>query len=319
MTSLSPAEKFLSGALLRVERLLRTQLRSLDPQVGRVLAWAAAGRGKRLRARLVLLAARAAGLRGARDERLAAVFEMLHLASLVHDDVIDGSGRRRHRATLNARFGNSAAVLAGDLILVRAVRLLEAGRYPTEVRHCVVRAAAAVCLGELQELQHKRDLGMVPARYLAMVRNKTASLMSAACEAGARLSGADGRRSGALARFGLEFGIAFQVRDDLLDLTGDPARLGKPVGQDHGAGHVTLPVILGLRLDRRRVTAGLRSAGRGRAGLRRALAATGALDLAERRVRDHAARACSVLRVLPDSPARRALAGLAEQVAVRED
>lgn len=319
MTSLPPAEKFLTGALLRVESLLRTQLRSLDPQVGRVLSWVAAGRGKRLRARLVLLAARAAGASGPRGERLAAVFEMLHLASLVHDDVIDGSGRRRHRATLNARFGNSAAVLAGDLILVRAVRLLEAGRYSPEVRACVVRAAAAVCLGELQELQHKRDLGMTPARYLAVVRNKTASLMSAACEAGARLSGGNGRQASALARYGLEFGIAFQVQDDLLDLTGDPARLGKPVGQDHGAGHVTLPVILGLRLDRRRVTLGLRRPGRGRDGLRRALAAAGALDRAARLVQEHAARARAALQALSDSSACRALAGLAEQVASRED
>jgi len=319
MVRITPAEKPLIGSLNRVESLLHAQLRSPDPYVHRVLAQVAAGQGKRLRARMVLLSAWAAGALGRRSERLAAVFELLHLATLVHDDVIDGSRRRRHRSTLNARFGNAAAVLAGDLIFVRAVRLLESGGYAADIHACVVRAAAAVCQGELQELRHQRDLTMTPAEYLAVVRNKTASLLAAACESGARLGAGSGRRPAALARYGREFGIAFQVCDDLLDLTGSPGRLGKPVGQDRNAGRMTLPVILGLRRARVAVAAGLRASDRRPGGLRRALAESGALDQAARVAGEHARRAQAALRDLPASGARQALLELAGSAVLRKD
>jgi octaprenyl-diphosphate synthase len=323
MLRITPAEKPLASSLSRVVRSLRGQFRAQDRFIGKVLAQAAAGQGKRLRARLTLLSAQALGLRGPRVERLAMVFELLHQASLVHDDVIDGSGRRRHRTTLNVRFGNAAAVLAGDLIFTKAVRQLAAGDYPDAVQDCVVRAATAVCLGELQELRHQHDAGMTLTEYFTVVGNKTASLLSAACESAAALAHGTRPQVAALARYGREFGKAFQIRDDLLDLSGRPLALGKPVGQDLAAGRMTLPVILGLRhgasAQRRRVAGLVRTQERDPRRWVAALTQSGVLAQAQALALRHARLAQAALRTLPPSPARAALHALAEFAVTRKD
>lgn len=321
MVIVSQDEKLLARPLARIEARLHAQLRTQGDYARLLLAHAAAGRGKRLRARLTLLAAQAAGASGQNAERLAAAMELLHQATLMHDDVIDESRRRRHHPTLNARFGNQAAVLAGDLIFVKAVSLLLAGRYSEAINAIVVRAATDVCIGEIQELKFQRDPAMTPAQYLEVAGKKTASLMAAACESGAASAGAPPALVSGLARYGREFGLAFQIQDDLLDWVGRSARLGKPVGADLQAGRITLPLIFGLRLLRGAERKTLETAARRgtwrKAALRSLLERCGALDETRRLARAHAQRARAALRSLPETPARTSLLALAEFAADR--
>lgn len=295
---------------------LKTRLRADDGFARRLLQHAAAGRGKRLRARLALLSARVCGLTGPKIEQLAAALELLHQATLVHDDVIDESHLRRHRLTLNARFGNQAAVLAGDYIFMQAVSLLSDGQYPDAVDRIVIRAATDVCLGEIRELEMEKNPEITPAQYLNVVSKKTASLLSAACESGAVLAQASPPVAGRLKRYGFEFGVAFQIRDDLLDFTGREIQLGKPVGADIREGRITLPVIYGLRRcrgrERRALLAAVRRGGVRTRPILRLLESSGALAQAGETARIHARRAQAALRGLPAGPALTALRELAE-------
>jgi octaprenyl-diphosphate synthase len=317
----SQAEQLLGSAIRRIETRLRTQLHGGNAFARRLLAHAAAGRGKRLRARLTLLSARLCGLEGPRVERLAAAMELLHQATLIHDDVIDESRRRRHRLTLNARYGNQAAVLSGDLIFVKAVSLLLAGDYGSAINAIVVRAATDVCLGEIQELQFQQNPKLTPAQYLNIVSKKTASLMAAACESGAAAAQAKPDVCRQLQRYGYEFGIAFQIQDDLLDVVGRVAWLGKPVGADIQSGRITLPVIFGLRRCRGRnrqiLSTAVRRGGLRTAPVRRLLERCGALAQARDLAQAYARRAQTALQKLPAGPARAALAELAEFAATR--
>jgi len=197
---------------------------------------------------------------------------------------------------------------------VKAVQLLTAGRYADSVTRIVVKAATEVCLGEIQELDFKRNPAVTPEQYLAMIVQKTASLMAAACASGAAVAQASPENIRRLARFGREYGIAFQIQDDLLDWTGQAGWLGKPIRADIREGHVTLPVILGLRRCRGRERGTLLRnirTGKHSKQLRDFLERCGALDEARQMAQTHARRAQAALRPLPESPARAALLDLA--------
>jgi len=310
------ADKLLASAIARVEADLKSQLNSENIFVRRLLAHTGAGRGKRLRARLTLLSARALGVTDRRVERLAVAMELLHQATLVHDDVIDDSQQRRHRPTLNARFGNQAAVLAGDLILVKAVDLLLQRGFPAGINTIVVRSVSAVCLGEIQELNYYQNFNLTLVQYLEIISNKTASLLAAACESGAVLAEATQARTEKMARYGREFGMAFQIQDDLLDLTGQSESLGKPVGLDIKEGRVTLPVILGLRRcrgrERQRLLRELKSQGARSGIVLELLQSCGALAQTRELAGEYAQRARQSLAGLPKSAARAALMDLAD-------
>ena len=308
------ANKAWAVALTRVEKLIHGRLTSDDAFVGRFLSHASRGKGKRLRARLVLLSAAAVGSTSARAERLASALEILHLATLAHDDVIDNAADRRHRPSLNARFGTETAVLVGDLMFARAMNLL-IDDMPTQLNRIIARAVTQVCLGEIQETKFLNKPNLHPAHYLEMIGNKTASLLSACCAGGAVVGKSAPRFSRALAEYGRNFGMAFQIQDDLLDITGEKARVGKPVGLDLREGRVTLPVIYGLRSARRQVRQAVlreirRPAPRQRV-LGQILETCGVLDRCRSLARAYAEKAGKALKPLPGSEAKQELLNLA--------
>ncbi len=217
---------------------------ALIPQLAAHLV--AAG-GKRLRPLLTLASARLCGYPGeAGGERhvaLAACVEFIHTATLLHDDVVDDSRLRRGLASANAVFGNKASVLVGDFLFARAFQLMvEDGSLP--VLDILSGAAATIAEGEVLQLATQNDLSTTRARYLDVVRGKTAALFAAACEVGAVVAGRPAADCAALRGFGMDLGIAFQLVDDALDYAADQATLGKTIGDDFREGKITLPVLI---------------------------------------------------------------------------
>jgi octaprenyl-diphosphate synthase len=206
--------------------------------------------GKRLRPVLTLACARLCGYaasgEAARHVKLAACVEFIHTATLLHDDVVDESLLRRGLASANAVFGNKASVLVGDFLFARAFQLMvEDGSL--EVLAILSKAAATIAEGEVLQLMTQNDLSSGEQRYLDVVRGKTASLFAAACQVGAVVAGRSEAEETALAEYGMNLGIAFQLVDDALDYAADQAALGKTVGDDFREGKVTLPVLSAYR------------------------------------------------------------------------
>jgi octaprenyl-diphosphate synthase len=213
---------------------------ALIPQLA---AHIVAAGGKRLRPLLTLAAARLCGYAcGVRHVNLAACVEFIHTATLLHDDVVDESLLRRGLASANAVFGNKASVLVGDFLFARAFQLMvEDGSL--KVLEILSRAAATIAEGEVLQLVTQNDLATSEDRYLEVIRGKTAALFSAACEVGAVITARPLAEQQALAEYGLNLGIAFQLIDDALDYAADQATLGKTVGDDFREGKITLPVL----------------------------------------------------------------------------
>jgi len=231
--------------LVRVEETLRTELQGVDGFLGEVTRYVAQMLGKRLRPALALLSARAVAP-SAPDRRvvqLAAAAELIHTATLVHDDVIDDATLRRGKATVNARWGNTLSVLAGDYLYSQAFCLLSAVGVP-EVLRLMSETSQRVCVGEVTQVRHQYDVELSEATYLTIIREKTASLMASAAQGGAQLAGAPAPVAQRLAIFGQAFGTAFQILDDMHDLVGDEEQFGKSLGADLQHGKLTLPLIL---------------------------------------------------------------------------
>jgi len=212
--------------------------------------------GKRIRPALALLAAGIAKTkkqtrRGQTPQagqgsdpsvRLAAAAEMIHTATLLHDDVIDGASLRRGLSTLNAKWGDTLSVLSGDYLYSKAFCLLS-GLEDQQVLNLMSNTARTVCEGEVAQIQHQYDLSLSIARYLEIIQWKTASLMSACTQCGALLGGASESEAQGLKAFGLNFGLAFQIMDDTQDLVGEEEAAGKSLGTDLGTGQLTLPLL----------------------------------------------------------------------------
>ncbi len=213
---------------------------ALIPQLaGHIIA---AG-GKRLRPMLTLASARLCGYQGQRHIPLAACVEFIHTATLLHDDVVDDSGLRRGLATATAVWGNKASVLVGDFLFSRAFQLMvEDGSL--KILKILSDASAIIAEGEVQQLMTANDTSTDEATYLDVIRAKTAALFAAACQVGAVVAERPDAEEEALRRFGLNFGMAFQLIDDVLDYNADQGELGKAVGDDFRDGKVTLPVVL---------------------------------------------------------------------------
>lgn len=199
-------------------------------------------RGKQLRAALVLLCGRAAQNWSPELPQVAAVVEMIHLATLVHDDVLDGASVRRRVASVNTRWDNQVAVLLGDWLYARAFALSTRLESPMVSRHLAL-TTQRICRGEIEQAAHRYDFDLDRDGYEAIAGAKTAALYAAACRLGARYPEGDERVAAELERFGWEVGLAFQIIDDVLDLTGSEAEVGKSVGNDVEDGKVTLPVL----------------------------------------------------------------------------
>jgi len=213
---------------------------ALIPQLA---AHIVAAGGKRLRPVLTLACARMCGYAGDRHINLAACVEFIHTATLLHDDVVDESVLRRGLASANAIFGNKASVLVGDFLFARAFQLMVADG-SLEVLGILSQAAATIAEGEVLQLATQNDLGTDEARYLDVVRGKTAALFAAACEVGAVVADRPAAEAAALREYGTCLGIAFQLVDDALDYAADQETLGKTVGDDFREGKITLPVLV---------------------------------------------------------------------------
>lgn len=199
--------------------------------------------GKRLRPMLTLAAAQLSGYRGEAHVKLAAAVEFMHTATLLHDDVVDESELRRGKATARMVWGNQASVLVGDFLLGQAFKMMvEVGSL--DALDILSTAATVIAEGEVMQLAAAKSMETSEEQYLAVIRAKTAALFSAAAEVGPTIAGRSGGERAALASYGTNLGLAFQLVDDALDYSGHEAQLGKRIGDDFREGKVTLPVIL---------------------------------------------------------------------------
>ncbi|MGH7122119.1 MAG: polyprenyl synthetase family protein, partial [Acetobacteraceae bacterium] len=255
---------------------------------------------------------------GAHHVALAACVEFIHTATLLHDDVVDESALRRGLASANAVFGNQASVLVGDFLFARAFQIMVSDG-SLKVLGILSQTAATIAEGEVLQLSTQNDLATSEARYLEVIRGKTAALFAAACQVGAVVADRPEREEAALAAFGMNLGIAFQLVDDALDYAADQARLGKTVGDDFREGKITLPVLAAYAEGddaerafwRRTIEAGEQSA----PDLDHALAlmaAHGAIRVTLDRAWGYARAAQRALDAFPDSRMRRALEEVAD-------
>ncbi|MFQ5839257.1 MAG: polyprenyl synthetase family protein [Candidatus Methylomirabilales bacterium] len=235
--------------LAEVEERIRRGVRSRIDLVSEVSAYVLQGGGKRVRPVLLLLAAKMCGCRDtARSVELAVVAEYMHVATLIHDDIVDNADTRRGQASANARFGAHVSVLAGDFLYAYSIgRLVENGDFQVLKGFC--DATMTMTEGEILEAKLRWSPDIQFDEYLTVITCKTAALFSAACRAGALVSEMDSTRVEALAEFGLNLGIGFQLVDDALDFSARKEILGKPVGQDLREGRITYPLIYVLRRD----------------------------------------------------------------------
>jgi octaprenyl-diphosphate synthase len=292
---------------------------ALIPQLA---AHIVAAGGKRLRPLLTLASARLCHYPGtsggARHIDLAACVEFIHTATLLHDDVVDESHLRRGLASANAIFGNKASVLVGDFLFARAFQLMvEDGSLV--VLGILSRAAATIAEGEVLQLQTQNDLSTTEDQYLEVIQGKTAALFAAACEVGAVIGGRPKWEQEALAAFGMNLGIAFQLVDDALDYAANQVTLGKTVGDDFREGKVTLPVLAAYQAgdepERAFWRRAIEDVTQNDGDLERALhlmAQRGAIEATLARAHGYAIGARKALAVFPDSPVRRILADVAD-------
>ena len=272
--------------------------------------------GKRLRPLLVLLAARACGYAGDRHIDLAAVVEFIHTATLLHDDVVDGSALRRNRDTANAVWGNEASVLVGDFLYSRAFEMMVAvGRMP--VMDILSHATNRIAEGEVLQLLNAHDPDTSEARYMEVIERKTATLFQAGARLGAVIADGASALEEGLGAYGLALGIAFQLVDDALDYSASSAEIGKNIGDDLDEGKPTLPVIRAMQAgtadQRAMLRAAIEEGGREHIeGVVAAIAATEAIAYTSKLARSYAQQAKEALMVLPPTPHREALAALAD-------
>ena len=234
-----PAEPFLD----QVSQQLRQQIAAFDPGIETYAEYALTGQGKQLRPLLVALSANAAGKANGDHVNVAVIIEMVHLATLVHDDVMDEADIRRGRRTLAANWGNEIAVLLGDCLFAHALKL--AASFPTpEVCRAVSSATNIVCSGEILQTRARGDFGLKLEDYFKMLDMKTAELFALSCDLGAYLSGATPVQRQTLREFGMALGTAYQMYDDCVDILGAESKVGKSLGTDLVKGKLTLPVLL---------------------------------------------------------------------------
>ena len=243
--SLDTLYTLVRGDLLRVDEVILSRVAEQAPLILQVAKHIVASGGKRIRPAITLIAAQACGYHGAQHINFAAAVELLHTATLLHDDVVDESHLRRGLPTANDTFGNKASILVGDFLLSQAFQLMVAADSMAGLR-ILSDASAVISQGEVLQLMHQGNIAITEEDYMAILAAKTAVLFSTAAELGAVISG-EGRWEEALRAYGHAVGLAFQIVDDALDYTADEAKLGKTVGDDFREGKITLPVLIAYR------------------------------------------------------------------------
>jgi octaprenyl-diphosphate synthase len=313
--------------LQEVENILSVEITSSHPLMQELSAYICSLRGKRLRPAMVLLAGRCLGETRPDHHRLAAITELLHTATLVHDDIIDEAAVRRQKTTVNHRWDNAIAVIFGDFLFsVAFCHTISFLKKPTQL--LLGEAIRDMCEGEMLQLQERNSRRISSeAEYLQMIRFKTASFLSVCCAGGAQLSEASDGETEALARFGHSFGMAFQIVDDCLDLAGQESKMGKSLGTDCSTGKSTLPLIRayqGVPPQEQRVLRELfwdrtMPDGQKKDRLRRWVQEHRGFEEAREIARGYLLQAKEALSLLPDSPARDGLAELSDYVLAREE
>jgi octaprenyl-diphosphate synthase len=304
-----------SDDLKAVDRRIRERLHSEVALVDQVSSYIIDSGGKRLRPLLVVLAARAAGYRGERHVDAAALIEFIHTATLLHDDVVDGSSLRRGQNTANEVWGNETSVLVGDFLYSRAFQMM-AEMGSLEVMRIMADATNTIAEGEVLQLLNAHDPETTEQRYLDVIYRKTARLFEAGAELAAILADVNGAQRRAFADYGRHVGTAFQLIDDVLDYRGSPDERGKNLGDDLAEGKPTLPLIHALRQgsveQRKLIRLAIEQGGLAElAHITEAIEATGGLEYTARLARSQSDAALAALAAIPDSNHVRALRGLA--------
>ncbi|WP_224816930.1 polyprenyl synthetase family protein [Hasllibacter sp. MH4015] len=314
----------LSDDLDAVNTLIRTRMASEHaPRIPEVTAHLVEAGGKRIRPMLTLAAARLCGYDGAHHVKLAATVEFIHTATLLHDDVVDESEKRRGRPTANLLWDNKSSVLVGDYLFARAFQLMVETE-SLRVLDILSNAAATIAEGEVLQLTAATNIETTEAIYLQVIRGKTAALFEAACEVGGVIAGRDAAVVKALAAYGDGLGIAFQMADDLLDWGGTSGAIGKNIGDDFRERKLTLPVIRAIAAaDDTERAFWARTIGKGdqqdgdldtALGL---LQRHGTLEATRVEANAYATRAKAALAALPDHPLRDMMRDLADYVVER--
>jgi len=305
----------------KVCRIFDDELFSDLPVVNDLCAHVATYRGKMLRPALLLLSGRACG--GLTEEHLtlAAVVEMVHMATLVHDDVLDDADIRRRQRTVNRLEGNEAAILLGDYLISHAFHLCSS--LDSQFASRTIGATTnTVCEGELQQIHHRGDEGLTIDQYLAIITGKTAALTGTCCLLGAHYAGADSDTVAASERYGLDVGIAFQITDDVLDIVGSEQHMGKTLGRDLDKHKLTLPVIHALAHSdapaRRELGKVLKNGVFDRDKVRRLLEPTDSVNYTLQIAGEYIASATASLSSLPPTDARDTLIRMALMIIDRD-
>jgi octaprenyl-diphosphate synthase len=314
---LTQPSDLIAADLAEVERILCVTLRSTRHHVSRLVGHLKNYCGKRLRPVLLLVSAKACGPITWAHHVLAAVVELIHTATLVHDDVLDNASLRRHSTTINAGWGNQSSVLLGDFLFTHAFHL--ASRVDARACTLIGEATNRVCEGELQQISERGNLALTEDQYLEIIDGKTAELTACCCRLGSLYSGACEKVVESMARYGRCLGMSFQIADDLLDLVGEEESMGKSLGTDVEQQKLTLPLIRLLRDAPGEESSRLhqilmRPGNHKRQVLKPYLEECGALTYANSRAEEYAAQARRELASLPSSPFRDTLETLTEQV-----
>ena len=319
----------------RVAQAVGPEMRAIEEAIAAAIAspvrlihemgeFIAGAGGKRLRPILLLMAARMSGYNGPRAVRLGCVVELLHTATLIHDDVVDQAPLRRGRPSANARWGDDASILVGDHLYSKSFALMVADG-DAAVLETLARATVSMTEAEVLQLECKRDGTASEADYLRVITQKTASFISACCRIGALLAKATESQVEALTRYGVHIGIAFQISDDSLDFVADQGRLGKAVGADLKEGKRTLPLIVTLEratpAERDRIQSVLKrhTAEPGEIEeIRLLVERYGGVEYALERAQDYARSAKQALDAFPDGPDKDTLLLIADYVVERD-
>jgi octaprenyl-diphosphate synthase len=316
--SLDPLMQLVAADLNHVNSVILERMQSEVALIPELAGHLIAGGGKRMRPMLTLACARLLDYAGTRQHKLAAAVEFIHTATLLHDDVVDGSGMRRGKRTANIIWGNPASVLVGDFLFSRSFELMvEDGSL--KVLRILARASAVIAEGEVDQLTAQRRVETGEDHYLAIISAKTAALFAAACRIAAVVAEREEETELALDAYGRNLGIAFQLVDDAIDYSSDARTMGKGVGDDFRDGKVTLPVILayarGTEEERsfwRAAMEGSRNADEDLARATRILHERDAIDDTIERARHFGRRAIDALGRFPAGRARSALAEAVE-------